>query len=85
MTTLQEPPTPVDRSKYSTIFAELQAGEHHGQWIELDTVKGGGLRSRIEAGRYVGLRGLAVEVRAHRTDGKQWRVFIRVTGREDST
>lgn len=78
------PPEPVDRSKYAAIFRQAQDGLLDGQPIFLDRVRGGGLRTRLEEGRYVGLRGLTYDVESHRTGDGRLDVFITITGREET-
>ena len=76
-------PQSRDRSKYAALWARLQAGVHDGEPIIVDRVKGGGLRSRLEGGHYVGLRGLQYHVTSHRTGDGRFDVYITITGRED--
>lgn len=74
---------PKDRSKYAALFTRLQQGFHDGEPVHVDRVRGGGLRARLEGGKYVGLRGLTYHVESHRTGDGRFDVFITVTGRED--
>ena len=80
---MAEPWQPKDRSKYAALFARLQQGFHDDERIHVDRVKGGGLRSRLERGAYVGLQGLRYHVESHRTGDGRFDVYITVTGREE--
>jgi hypothetical protein len=81
---MARPWEPKDRSKYAALFSRLQQGFHDDERVHVDRVKGGGLRARLEGGKYVGLRGLQYRVESHRTGDGRFDVFIIITGREEN-